>query len=82
MSDSGVTIVKKGDIEIRIIRDLCIGAATCVVYGPETFDIDAEGKAVTKEGEWDRLEKIIAAAKSCPTFAIEVYQNGVKLYPK
>ncbi len=80
--DSGVTIVKKGDTEIRIMRDLCIGAATCVVYGPETFDIDTEGKAVTKESEWDRLEKIIAAAQSCPVLAIEVYHKGIKVYPK
>jgi ferredoxin len=61
---------------------MCIGAATCVVYAPSTFDIDDENIAIVKQGEWDRLEKIVAAAQSCPVVAIEVYQDGRKLYPK
>lgn len=82
MAKKPVDIVKKGDIEIRIIRDLCIGAATCIVYAPSTFDLDDDNIAVVKKGEWDRLEKIIAAAQSCPVVAIEVYQKGKKVYPK
>ncbi len=74
-------IVKKSDIEIRILRDVCIGAATCVVYAPSTFDLDETGIAVVKRGEWDKLEKIIAAAQSCPVVAIEVYKKGKKVYP-
>lgn len=76
-----VEIVKKDGIEIRIIREKCIGAATCIVYAPSTFDLDKENIAVIKKGAWDRLEKIIAAAHSCPTVAIEVYEKGKKLYP-
>ena len=75
-------IIKKGDIEIRIHRPICISAATCVVYAPNTFDLDEDNIAIIKEGEWDRLEKIVAAAQSCPVVAIEVYQNGKKLFPK
>lgn len=75
-------IVKKGDIEIRIYRSKCIGAATCVVYAPSTFDLDQENIAIIKEGEWDKLEKVVAAAQSCPVIAIEVYQNGKRLYPQ
>ncbi|MBI1863156.1 ferredoxin [Candidatus Microgenomates bacterium] len=77
-----IDIVKKGDIEVRIIRDLCIGAATCIVYAPSTFDLDEDNIAIAKNGEWDRLEKIIAAAQSCPVVAIEVFQKGKKVYPK
>ncbi len=73
--------VKKGDIEILIYRHKCIGAATCVVYAPSTFDLDTENIAVVKEGDWDRLEKIIAAAQSCPVVAIEVFDKGKKIYP-
>lgn len=76
-----VQTVKKDDIEIRIFREKCIGAATCVVYGPSTFDLDEKSIAVVKEGQWDELEKIISAAQSCPVTAIEIYQNGQKLYP-
>ncbi len=74
--------VKKGDIEIRIHRATCISAATCVVYAENTFDLDGENIAIVKEGDWDRLEKIIAAAQSCPVLAIEVYEKGVKIFPK
>lgn len=77
-----VEIVKRGDIEIRIIRPTCISAATCVVYAENTFDLDSDNIAIVKEGEWDRLEKIIAAAQSCPVVAIEVFVKGEKVFPK
>lgn len=76
-----VDVVTKDGIEIRILRDKCIGAATCVVYSPSTFDLDEKSIAIVKEGQWDELQKIIGAAQSCPVVAIEIYQNGKKLYP-
>lgn len=79
---TNVQAIKKGDIEIRITRPTCISAATCVVYAPNTFDLDEENIAIIKEGQWDKVEKIIAAAQSCPVLAIEVLQNGKKIYPK
>lgn len=82
MTKERIQVVKKGDFEIKIIRDKCISAATCVVYASNTFDIDKEGIAIIKTGDWDRLEKIIAAADSCPVVAIEVYEKGKKVYPK
>lgn len=81
MIKNNVQIVKKEDIEIRILREKCISAATCIVYAPSTFDLDKENIAIVKSGEWDRLEKIIAAAQSCPVIAIEVYVKGKKIYP-
>lgn len=75
-------VIKQGDIEIRIVRPKCIGAATCVVYAPNTFDLDKTNIAIIKNGEWDRFEKVIAAAQSCPVTAIEVYQAGKKIFPK
>lgn len=81
IDDKNVQIEKKDDIEIRIIRNTCIGAATCVVYAPSTFDLDGENIAIIKAGEWDKLEKIIAAAQSCPVVAIEVYHRSKKIYP-
>lgn len=82
MANQSVTKVKEGDIEIHILRDACIGAATCVVYAPSTFDLDDDNIAIVKKGEWDRLEKIVAAAQSCPVVAIEVFEKGKKIYPK
>lgn len=82
MADNDTQIIKRGDLEIRIIRPMCISAATCVVFAPSTFDLDSDNIAIIKEGEWDRLEKIVAAAQSCPVLCIEVYQKGKKLWPK
>lgn len=82
MIKDNIDVVKKGDIEIRIVRELCISAATCVVYAPSTFDLDEENLAIIKNAEWDKLEKIIAAAQSCPVSAIEIMVKGKKVWPK
>lgn len=81
MSDN-IQIMNKDGIEIRILRDTCISAGPCTVYAPNTFDIDDEGIAIIKSGDWDSFEKIFEAAKSCPVMAIEVYQDGKKVYPE
>lgn len=82
ISENNVQIIKHDNIEIRIIRDQCISAATCVVYAPKTFDLDEDGIAIIKDEEWDQFEKLLAAAESCPVLAIEVYKNGEKIYPR
>ncbi|PIR42296.1 ferredoxin [candidate division WWE3 bacterium CG_4_9_14_0_2_um_filter_35_11] len=81
MSDNIQTITKD-NVEIRVHRDLCISAGPCTVYAPNTFDIDDEGIAAIKDGDWDAFEKIFEAAKSCPVMAIEVYKDGKKIYPE
>lgn len=81
MTNPDVQIVKKDGIEIRILRKKCISASTCIVYAPDTFDLDEHDIAVIKDGAWDKFEKILAAAKSCSVFAIEVYKDGKKIYP-
>ena len=68
---------------IKIINDKCISAATCIINAPHTFDLDESGLAYCKEGTWDEAEKIIEAARSCPTTAIIVEDLGGNiLYPK
>lgn len=81
MADKVVTI---GKYKIQVIRDLCIGAATCVVISPKTFQLDGEDKAVTQEGGNDLPENILAAAQSCPTKAIVIVDNetGEQVWPK
>ena len=77
--------------KIVVNRDLCIGAATCVVNAPGVFELDGENKAVIKmqggaknSGPSKRatLEDgsvddtvIIEAARSCPTRAITLYDE-------
>jgi ferredoxin len=68
--------------KIKIDRDLCIGAGTCVVLAPNTFELDDELKAVLKEGGNDTNEDILAAAKSCPVLAIILEDpEGKQIYP-
>ncbi|HSX39329.1 MAG TPA: ferredoxin [Candidatus Saccharimonadales bacterium] len=70
-------------VKIKIINHLCISAATCIVQAPQTFDLNADGIAICKEGTWDDALTIIRAAKSCPTTAIIVEDlEGKQLYPE
>ena len=67
-----------------VLRDKCIGAASCVAVAPKTFKLDDQNKAVVIQatGDLDTDEAILLAAQSCPTAAIEVYdQNGKKIWP-
>ena len=70
-------------LKIKVINELCISAATCVVRAPNTFDLDDDGIAYAKEGTWDEALDIIEAAKSCPTTAIIVEnENGQQIWPE
>lgn len=67
---------------VEVIRDLCIGAASCVALAPETFELDPEAKAVVKQPLGNTPDEIIAAAQSCPVNAIIVKnKNGQQLWP-
>ncbi len=70
-------------VKIKVINDLCISAATCIIHAPNTFDLDDDGIAYVKEGTWDAAQTIIKAAASCPTTAIIVEDlNGKQVYPR
>ncbi len=69
---------------IKYNRSACIGAASCVAACSENYSLDAENKAVvkTKTITDKELKKNVAAAKSCPTLAIEIYDaKGKKVAP-
>lgn len=68
----------------KVIRDKCIGAASCVAVAPKTFKLDDQNKAVVIQttGDPDADDEILLAAQSCPTAAIEVYDStGKKIWP-
>jgi ferredoxin len=88
---------KKKIARITVDRNLCIGAASCVLTAPDVFELDGENKAVLKlKGKKDSgpaslndleaagisEETILAAAQSCPTKAIIIHdEEGNQLYP-
>ncbi len=65
-------------MKIKLLRDKCISAATCVAIAPETFELDAEGKVILKNATGNDEQTIIDAARSCPTQAIEIYDDSGK----
>ncbi len=71
---------------IEYHREICIGAGSCAQIAPATFEMDDENKAVfvQKEGENEDVDDVIlAAAQSCPVFAIIVKdaETGEQLFP-
>ncbi|XOU94019.1 MAG: ferredoxin [Candidatus Kerfeldbacteria bacterium] len=69
-------------MKVKILRDKCISAATCVAIAPDTFELDDEGIVILKNPDGDDEQTIIDAAKSCPTQAIEIYDDeGKQLVP-
>lgn len=73
--------------KVKVDRDLCIGAASCVAVAPKAYELDNEGKAVilkkdgTKTSDYveykdidDTEENILNSAKSCPVNAIIIVE--------
>lgn len=71
------------NLTMRIDRDLCIGAATCVAIAPQAWALDNEAKAIildTAAAESD--EMLVEAAKSCPVMAIFITDtSGKQIFP-
>ena len=80
MDDKVVTI---GKYQLKVVRDLCISAATCVAVAPQVFELDAENKAIIKEGANDVPENMMLAAQSCPARAIVIVdtETGKQVWP-
>ena len=63
-------------LAVRVDRDACTGANACALRAPRTFSLDANRKAVVADPPGDPEEAVLAAARSCPNFAIELHRNG------
>lgn len=69
--------------KIKILRDACIGAASCVAISPNVFQLDNEAKVYIVDANADSDENILAAAQSCPVNAIIIEdENGKQIWPK
>jgi ferredoxin len=68
-------------LEVRVDREECIGAQSCVRWAPEVFQIDDEGLAVVlPDGVASSpLEDILKAAADCPTNAVIVTRDGTRV---
>jgi ferredoxin len=69
--------------KVKVVRDKCIGAASCVALAPKIFDLDKENKAVVISQDRNTDEEELLAAQSCPTGAIVVTdKKGKQIWPK
>jgi ferredoxin len=76
-------IVLIGKYKVQVVRDLCIGAASCIAVSPTVFRLDDENKAVIIDGGVDEAANILMAAQSCPTKAIIITEaeTGTQVWP-
>lgn len=76
-------IRKIRNLTMRIDRDLCIGAATCVALAPKAWALDDEAKAIILDTSTEESDQtLMDAAKSCPVMAIFITdENGKQVYP-
>jgi ferredoxin len=72
-----------GTMKISVDRSKCEGYAKCVQASPKVFKLDAKMTAEVIDPHADTDEKIILAAKICPTKAIGVEEegSGKKIFP-
>ncbi len=70
-------------MKIRVDRELCKGAGSCVVLAPQVFQMDDADKAVVIDVHGHDDDTIWRAAESCPFDAIilEDEETGEWLYP-
>ena len=70
-------------MRITIDRTKCEGYAKCVQASPKVFKLDAKMIAEVIDAKGDSDERILLAAKICPTKAIAVSEEETekKLYP-
>ncbi len=71
--------------KVIVDRPACIGARSCVLVAPKTFQMDDENLAyVVKENStYEDDETIKMAAEACPVLAIHLYdENNKKLFPE
>jgi ferredoxin len=70
-------------LTMKIDRNLCIGAATCVAIAPKAWALDDEAKAIILDSAGDETdESLLEAAKGCPVMAIIITdENGKQVFP-
>jgi ferredoxin len=68
--------------KIKIDKSKCIGCGTCAALAANTFEIGSDMKAKVKKVDGDDDKTILQAAESCPTQAIELTEDGKKVFPE
>jgi len=73
-----------GKYKVEVIRNKCIGAASCVAIAPKVFQMDEEEIAIVISQDDETDDMKLLAAQSCPTAAIIVTdtETGEQVWPR
>ena len=79
----GNQFVIVGQYQIKILKNRCIAAASCVAVAPEVFRLNQKRIAEFVAGGQADRQTWLFGAQACPTQAIEIYDlhSGKKLWP-
>lgn len=70
-------------MKAKVVRELCIGAATCIAVAPDVYELDDENKAVIKNPKGADDQTLLDSAKACPTQAIIITDDdGKQIFPE
>jgi len=66
-------------LDVQVQRARCIATKSCMSAAPHTFALDPTRIATVTGGAGGAPDEVITAAEACPTGAISVYRDGVKI---
>jgi ferredoxin len=66
-------------LDVEIDRDVCMGSGNCVYAAPGVFELDSDSIASVVDPAGAPGERVIAAARHCPTGAISVRETGAEI---
>jgi len=64
-------------LEIEIDREVCMGSGNCVYEAEGVFTLDDDSVSVVVDPLASPEDKVLAAARKCPSRAITVRRDGV-----
>lgn len=71
-------------LKIRVDHTHCVGNAMCLETAPQVFAHNTDRQSEVVDPDGDTPEKVLEAARSCPTSAIRVEdaETGKSLFPE
>ena len=76
-------------MQIKVLRDVCVGTTACVDLAPEAYELDNQGIVKIKDGfdlkkaTEEAKKKALEGAKACPVKALTVFDDaGKQIWPE
>jgi ferredoxin len=70
---------RRADLEVSVDRTACRGSRECVRRAPRAFALDGQRRATVRDAAAEPEAALLAAARACPRFAIQVHRAGQRL---